>query len=320
MVYRPTARVLTVLELLQSHGRMSGAELAQRLEVNGRTVRHYIEMLQDLGIPVEGERGRHGAYRLRPGYKLPPLIFTEDEALALSLSLLQARRNGLAATTPAVEGVLAKIERVPPETTRILVRAVSRSVVFEGDEPYPAPSSTTVAVLSAAVQAGQRVHLRYRSAHGQVTERTFDPYGVVDHEGVWYTVGHCHLRCGQRLFRLDRVLRIVPLDTTFPRPANFDVLAAVRHALASVPGVWQVDVWLGTTLEEAHQALRLSRAYFEEVHDGVILHGSVNDLQWLARRLGGVAVLLTVRNPPELRTALRRHALALAGYARRVQS
>ena len=109
MVYRPTARVLTVLELLQSHGRMTGAELAQRLEVNIRTVRDYIVMLQDLGIPVVAERGRYGAYRLRPGYKLPPLIFTEDESLALTLSLLLARENGLAQTSPAFEACWQKL-------------------------------------------------------------------------------------------------------------------------------------------------------------------------------------------------------------------
>lgn len=95
MVYRPTARVLTVLELLQSHGRMTGAEFARRLEVNIRTVRDYIEMLGDLGIPVEAERGRYGAYRLRPGYQLPPLIFTEEVSLALTLSLLIEREQGL---------------------------------------------------------------------------------------------------------------------------------------------------------------------------------------------------------------------------------
>src|SRR5579883_1551696 len=95
LVYRPTARVLTVLELLQSHGRMTGPELARRLEVNVRTVRSYIETLADLGVPVEAERGRHGAYRLRAGYKLPPLLFTEDEAVALTLSLVMARENGL---------------------------------------------------------------------------------------------------------------------------------------------------------------------------------------------------------------------------------
>src|SRR5215472_457095 len=118
VVYRPTARVLTVLELLQSHGRMTGAELARRLEVNIRTVRDYVMTLQDLGIPVEAERGRYGAYHLRPGYKLPPLIFTEDESLALTLELLLARETGLAQTSPAIESVLAKIERVLPQATR----------------------------------------------------------------------------------------------------------------------------------------------------------------------------------------------------------
>ena len=83
-MYSPTTRVLTVLELLQSHGRMSGAELARRLEVDGRTLRRYIAKLEDLGIPVVAERGRYGCYSLIAGFKLPPMMFTDDEALALS--------------------------------------------------------------------------------------------------------------------------------------------------------------------------------------------------------------------------------------------
>src|ERR687885_628744 len=97
-VYHPTTRVLTVLELLQSHQRLSGAELAERLEVDRRTVRRYVTMLQELGIPIEGERGRYGSYRLRPGFKLPPLMFSEDEALALVIGLLTIRRTGWAGT------------------------------------------------------------------------------------------------------------------------------------------------------------------------------------------------------------------------------
>ena len=83
-MYHPTTRVLTVLELLQAHGRLSGAEIASRLEVDLRTVRRYITMLQDLGLPVESERGRYGGYRLRPGFRLPPLMLSDEEALALT--------------------------------------------------------------------------------------------------------------------------------------------------------------------------------------------------------------------------------------------
>src|SRR6476619_1063753 len=103
VVYRPTARVLTVLELLQSHGRLTGAELARRLEVDIRTLRRYITMLQDLGIPLVAERGRNGAYELSSGFKLPPMMFTNEEALALSLGLLATRHLGLAQAASAVE-------------------------------------------------------------------------------------------------------------------------------------------------------------------------------------------------------------------------
>lgn len=317
VVYRPTARVLTVLELLQSHGRMTGPELARRLEVNVRTVRDYIEMLADLGIPVEAERGRNGAYRLRPGYKLPPLIFTEDEALALTLSLLMARENGLAQTTPSFEGALAKIERVLPASTRERIQAVGQTVVFESSSLHVAPPIAAVMMLSAAVQSERCVRLRYRSAHAEETERTFNPYGVVSHEGFWYTIGYCHLRQGQRLLRLDRILQVEMTSETFLRPANFDALASVQHALASVPRVWQVEVWLETTLEEAQRKTPLSKGHFEEANNGVLIRSEVEDLPWVARLLAGLGIPFIIHHPPELRTVFRQYALMMMSYAER---
>lgn len=103
-MYNPTTRLLTILELLQLYPVLSGVELAQRLEVDGRTVRRYVTMLQDMGIPVEAVRGRDGGYRLRPGFKLPPMMFTQHEALALALGLLLARRLGLGVEREAMDG------------------------------------------------------------------------------------------------------------------------------------------------------------------------------------------------------------------------
>src|SRR5215207_10621404 len=114
-MYSPTTRLLTVLELLQSYTQMSGAEIARRLEVDGRTVRRYIMMLQDMGIPVEAERGPEGAYQLQRGYKLPPLMFTDSEAVALTLGLIMMRVYRFPVDVAAVEGALAKTERVMPE-------------------------------------------------------------------------------------------------------------------------------------------------------------------------------------------------------------
>ncbi|HEV2238732.1 MAG TPA: YafY family protein [Ktedonobacterales bacterium] len=317
MVYRPTARVLTVLELLQAHGRMTGPELARRLEVDIRTVRKYVVTLADLGIPIEAERGRYGAYRLRPGYKLPPLIFTEDESLALTLALLLAREQGLAQASPAVESVLAKLERVLPQATRERIQAVERTVIVEQSAGHVAPAATAVTVLSAAVQAGQCVRLRYRSASADETERTFDPYGVVYCAGRWYTIGYCHLRLGQRLFRLDRIQQVAATSATFAPPVNFDALAAVQRALAAVPSVWQIEVWLGATLEEVQRQTRAPSAWFEEVGQGVILRVDVDDLPWMARFLAGLGVPLIIHHPAALRVVLRDYALALASDAQR---
>src|SRR5512142_2405716 len=130
-MYHPTTRVLAVLELLQSHGRMTGPELAARLEVNIRTLRRYITMLQDLGVPILAERGRYGAYELGAGYKLPPMMFTNDEALALAIGLLVARRLGLAETVHAVESARAKLEQVLPRELKGRIQALTETVKLD---------------------------------------------------------------------------------------------------------------------------------------------------------------------------------------------
>ena len=91
---RPTVHVLTLLELLQSGGTRTAAELADRLGVEERTVRRYVDHLIDLDVPVESVRGRYGGYRLGPGYRLPPLMLTDDEALAVMLGLVAGRGRG----------------------------------------------------------------------------------------------------------------------------------------------------------------------------------------------------------------------------------
>src|SRR6267154_2591198 len=146
-MYHPTTRVLTVLELLQAHRQMSGPKLAERLEVDVRSVRRYIVMLQDLGIPIEAERGRYGTYRLLRGFKMPPMMFTEDEALALTLGLLAARRLGMTIAAPAVEGALAKIDRVLPESLRERVQALQETLVLDVVSPERSLSAPGSAVV-----------------------------------------------------------------------------------------------------------------------------------------------------------------------------
>jgi predicted DNA-binding transcriptional regulator YafY len=316
-MYHPTTRVLTVLELLQSHRRMTGAELAERLEVDIRTARRYVERLQDLGIPVEAERGRYGAYRLRPGYKLPPLMFTEEEALALTLGLLAARRLGLAATAPAVEGALAKVERVLPDQLRARVQAVQETLVFDLEQGEDAPDKSIVLTLSVAARDSRRTWMRYRSLAGEETERLFDPYGLVFQDGHWYATGYCHLRQSQRLFRLERILQAELREETFTRPEGFDPLEDVTRALVNVPRASPVEVLLETTMESARRVIPPQVAALEETAGGVLFRCRTDNITWLAHLLAGSGLPLIVREPPELREALKQHALNIMRYAER---
>jgi len=319
-MYHPTTRVLTVLELLQSHRQMSGPKLAERLEVDVRSVRRYIMMLQDLGIPIETERGRYGTYRLRRGFKMPPLMFTEDEALALTLGLLAARRSGIAMTAPAVEGALAKIDRVLPEALRERVQALQETLVLDivsSDRSLSAPGSVVVLTFSLATQQEKRVWIRYRSGQAEETERAIDPYGLIFHAGLWYTVGYCHLRQDLRVFRLDRVVQAEPLEETFTRPPDFDSLDHLKRSIAGMPGTWKVEVLLETTWEDAVRQIPGTMAILEQVPSGVVMRCYTQSLSWMAHYLVGLRYPLIVREPPELNDALRMLAADINRLAER---
>ncbi len=315
-MYHPTTRVLTVLELLQARGRLTGPELAERLEVDLRTVRRYVTMLQDLGIPVEAERGRHGGYRLRPGFRLPPLLFTDDEALAIMLGLLAARRLGLVSSASTVESALAKVERVLLQDVRARIAAVQQTATFDPVRGVTLPTTDTVMSVAAAVHDQRRVTFEYASAQGEETERAVDLYGLVHLMGRWYAPGYCHLRRDLRLFRLDRIRQITPHEETFQRPPHFEPLSFVQDALAVAPNAWHVEALLFTTLEEARREIPAYDAALEPSTDGVIFRANVECLDSAARYLVRLGFRFEVRKPPELCAVLEELATDLQHAAR----
>ena len=316
-MYFPTTRVLTVLELLQSRQQMSGIELAERLEVDTRTVRRYVTMLQDMGIPVESKRGRHGAYCLRPGFKLPPLMFRDDEAFALTIGLIAARKLGLAVAAPAVESVLAKIERVLPLSLQEHVRAVQETLVFDFHPARNIPASEIVMTLCIASLQKRRVLLHYQAWNGEETERQLDSYGLVCRSGFWYTVGYCHLRQDLRSFRLDRIISVTMREETFVAPLNFDCLDFITRSIPMVPATWLVDVLLETTIEQAREMVSPTLALLEPEEHGVAFRAYVSNLDWIAYELAGLCCPFVIRNPPELRDSMRKLAERIVGMAER---
>ena len=312
-------RILTLLELLQARREMSGEEIAQRLEVTPRTVRRYIRGLQEKGIPIEAERGRTGGYRMRPGFKLPPLMFTNDEALVLVLGLLAAERLGLATSGLAVEGALAKLDRVLPETLRDRLWAAQETLQLgpgDSDHERGHADGETVLTLSTAARNGVRLSFRYRSSRGEESERLLDPYGIAFHNGRWYVAGWDHLREAMRTFRLDRILDIEPTRENFETPKGFDLMDEIHRSMASVPYRWRAEVRLEIPLDEARRLVNPNVGTVEPMEGGSRLRIGADDLEWIVRRLSLLGVAFTVLGPPELRDAVLREAARLAVCAR----
>ncbi len=309
-MYSPTTRLLTLLELLQSHAEISGSDLAKTLEVDVRSVRRYVTMLRDMGIPVESEKGRYGAYSLRPGFRMPPLMFTDSEVLAVILGLMAVRRLGMA-TGEGSESAATKIERVLPDELRDRVRAFQGVLTL--DMPaYQAVREDVLARFSVGAYSRTRLWIEYLGGgRGSATQRAIDVYGLVYRTGFWYAVAYCHLRADLRVFRLDRVRSIRVLDEKFGVPHDFDALDYLIESFGSIPGVWDVEVKFKAGLEQARSRVSRQVGTLEAVEDGVILRCYADGLEWMARFLIGTSLKFTVIKPPELRDKLREIARSI---------
>lgn len=308
MTYDPIMRVLTVLEVLQARDFVSGAELAERLEVDLRTVQRYIVRLKDLSIPVESSRGVGGAYRLKPGFRLPPLLLTNEEAFALSLGLHSLRQVGLSAFAPATEGALAKLRRVMPEALRESIRTVDDVVAIE---PGPWVVTTSVETLigaASAIRIGRRVRFDYESGEGARTRRHIEPYAVMHTDGRWYLIGYCLTRKAMRTFRLDRVTELAMAAGTFKRPAGFDARRYMQTSMPFIQAQYRIDVWIEMPIAEARQMFAMWRVAIEEEDGGTRFRCSRDRLEMIAALLLSAGRRIVVHSPDELRATFREMA------------
>ncbi|MFI5937612.1 helix-turn-helix transcriptional regulator [Actinoplanes sp. NPDC051494] len=316
---RPTARVLTLLELLQSGGIRTRAELADRLGVDERTVRRYVQHLIDLDVPVESVRGRYGGYRLGPGSRIPPLMLTDDEALSVLLGLIAGRRTGLlTADGTANETATAKIRRVLPARLARRIDAVLASISFTGSPPRtPAPDSAVLLTLAAAVRARQPVAIRYADRHGRPSARTLHPYGVVAHEGRWYVTGADPGIGEDRTFRLDRIADARPLPGSFIPPPDLDPAQRVLAGIARAPYRYEVTLHIQGTPEQIRAVLPASLATIVASAGGrQRVELRTERLDWLPALLASLDRPFTIERPAELNdlvTALAGRLLNAAG-------
>jgi len=294
---------LAVLEMLQSRPSIGGPELADRLETDVRTVRRYITKLQDVGIPIESLPGRYGGYRIRPGFRLPPLIFSEDEALAVILGLLGSPWLKVSLPKEAVESTLSKITRVLPQTTWARVQGLSSVSVLTLDPGAPRVPPATLLRLSGAVADQVCVSLEYSA--GETTSRVVEPYGVAGFQGHWYMAGFCRLRTGMRLFRLDRIVSFAVLTETFERPRDFSMDRHFKEGFETQR--WKVKLWFDAAEDDIRRVFGGVGA-ITPAEGGHEYLGPTDDLDYTARTLLFSGLSCRVLGPPELKEAFSRIA------------
>ncbi|MEV5711870.1 YafY family protein [Actinoallomurus sp. NPDC052274] len=336
---RPTARVLALLEILQAGGTRTVADLAGRLGVDERTVRRYVDHLIDLDIPVRSVRGRYGGYHLAPGYRMPPLMLTDEEALAVLLGLFAGRRAGLVTTSPAaMENAAAKVRRVLPAALGRRLEALLATAEFTAPaRPVASPEAGVLLVLAEGARHRRPVAIAYHAWGGRRSERTVHPYGIVLHSGRWYVTGADSASGEVRTFRLDRIESATALQGSFEVPEGFDPTARVLSGLTEVPYLHEVSLRVQGTAEQIRSRLPAGIATVQELptdpaQDPAVAHdlpepagppavsGAGEGGGWVrvrlrAERLDWVAGVLAWLDRPfviESPDALRDHVRALA--------
>lgn len=256
-----------------------------------------------MGIPIEAARGVGGGYRLRPGYRLPPLMFGESEAVAVVLGLLEARAGRLHGSAEPAEAALAKIRRaLPPALGRRVAALEATLRITRSSDGEPIRGEVALH-LAEAIRRGLRVQFRYRAHDGTPSRRTISPHGLVVHSGFWYLVAHDHDRDAPRIFRVDRIegVRFQAGVPATPAPPEFDPVAILEQSLASVPGAYRVSVVVELPPEVARTRLPDGIGVLTPVDRGTRLDARIDSLDWIARVLAGLGCPVTITEPPELR-------------------
>ncbi|MFC8366765.1 helix-turn-helix transcriptional regulator [Streptomyces sp. NPDC057239] len=315
---KTSARLLSLLSLLQARRDWPGALLAERLGVSPRTVRRDVDRLRELGYPVAAFKGPDGGYRLDASTRLPPLLFDDEQAVALAVALRTAATTGAAIREDAARA-LATVRQVMPARLRHRVDTLRVTTVEPGARPHPPVDGALLMTLSAAVHAGEVLRFDYAPAS---PPRRVEPHHLVSRGGRWYLVAFDLDRADWRVFRADRITPRSPTGPRFtPREVpGGDVAAFVtgRFRGADGSGEWPcrgeviLDLPAATVSRHAHDAV------VEEL-DPDRCRLVLGSWSWtaLAAGVGRFDAAVEVVGPQELKDAFallaHRYARAAAG-------
>ncbi len=309
-------RLITLIMLLQRQPNQTAAQLAQELGVSVRTVQRYITMLDEIGIPIYAERGPYGGYALVRGYKMPPLIFTPEEAVAVSLgtSLLEEIWGRL--YQAGARGARAKLDNVLPDEQRREVAWARQNVLSIGTNwTDPNLAMPFLEQLHDAIYERRRVSMRYRGrSQAAPAPRELDPYKLVSRWGWQYCIGYCHQRQTDRTFRLDRIVELTVLERTFPDPVDFNLQAYLVSDPFFQPAI-EVRLRFGP---EAAVVAQDNRAYWKSITEqpdgAIIVTFEAADREAAVGMVLRVGFPATILEPVGLLELVRQQARAVSAH------
>jgi predicted DNA-binding transcriptional regulator YafY len=228
----PTARALRTLELLQGRPGTTADQLAAHLGVTERAARRYIGILREAGIPIESTRGPYGGYRLGRGTRLPPVVFTEEQALGLVMAVLDGQPGAIDAED-LVGAALSKVIRALPESIGRQAAALRAYASAAPDRNPALPDPGTVSMLIAAVADRECVSVTYRAESGDEWDSEVDPWAVVVRYGRWYLLCRSHRADAIRTYRVDRIHGVRRTARAFVPPEDLDPVAALEANLGA---------------------------------------------------------------------------------------
>ena len=296
-------RLITLIFLLQNQPNQKAAELAEKLGVSVRTLHRYFEMLDEMGIPVYSERGPYGGFSLVRGYKMPPLVFTLEEAVAIVLGTGIVEEMWGELYREAARGALAKLENLLPEEQVREVAWARQSLVATGMHRADLKAQTpALEKLRRAIREHRSVEMDYQSSQvPHPSRRGLDPYALVHRWGWWYVVGFCHVHKEIRTFRVDRIFDIALLETTFPPVPDFNLREQLKNETQS-----QAKITAHLRFEAAFaDILAGNHSYWETVNrqpDGSVeVTFAAPTLEWAASTTLAYGPAVEVLEPQALR-------------------
>jgi predicted DNA-binding transcriptional regulator YafY len=315
------SRLLSIMMLLQTRGRMSAEALAEELEVSVRTVYRDIDQLSASGVPVYADIGRNGGFALLDGWKTKLTGLTAPEAQALFLSGLPGPAAELGLGPDVQQAELKLLAALPADWQQEAKRISSRFHLDPAGWFQPGYVHAHLKAVADAVWAERKLSVRYES-WTKVTDRVLEPYGLVLKGGIWYVVA----RSGEdvRTFRLSGIQALIALDETFARPKAFDLPA--YWATATVQ--FERDIYVGTAqvratargivrLKGISQTVKAAIESLEIVHDAggwATLTIPIEEIGWATREMTNAGCEVEVLAPPELRAAVAEVARRMAAF------